>query len=329
MLSLPINIKNSTPLKMTNHTNLFHTALHNADVALLKIIPKSDLHNHAPLGSRLSDFEKAIAKKIEKPPSKLKSIAEMDDYIVCNLREHIVSLKGLETSMRLAFRQAKSDNIQKLEMSVDCLFAALFADKEIGLINLLQHIHQEEVPEIQYNPEIGLSRNAEIADVEQWIYPCIESGFFKSIDLYGDELLRDAKHYVPIYKIAQKHHLKLKSHAGEFGNAESVRYTVETLELNEVQHGIAAAQSADVMKWLRNNNIRLNVCPTSNVILGRVKNIETHPARKLADNGIVITINSDDIMIFNQSVSEEYLNLFQAGVFSANELNIIRENGLR
>ena len=83
------------------------------------------------------------------------------------------------------------------------------------------------------------------------------------------------------------------------------------------------------MGWIQYLNIRLNVCPTSNIILSRVENLETHPARKLADNGVIITINSDDIMIFNQSVSEEYLNLYHVKLFSANELNVLRENGLQ
>lgn len=314
---------------MNDYKDLFQKALHNSDLKLLKTIPKTDLHNHAPLGSRLSDLENTTGKKIAPPPALFKDIAAMDNYIFSNLREHIVSLKGLETTLRLAFRQAKEDGIKKLEMSIDCFFVPLFADKEAGFIKLLQQIHQEEAADIQYHPEIGFSRNIKIGDAERLILACIESGYFKSIDLYGDELFRDAKSYKPLYKIAKNYGLKLKSHAGEFGDAESVRYTVETLELDEVQHGIAAAASADVMKWLRNNNIRLNICPTSNVVLGRAANLQTHPARILADNGIIITINSDDIMLFNQSVSEEYLNLYQANQFSANELNIIRENGLK
>jgi adenosine deaminase len=312
-----------------NYAELFQRALQDSDINLLKSIPKSDLHNHAPLGSRLSDLENEVGQKISPPPSTLTDINEMDAYIMANLREHIFSSKGLETSVRLAFRQAKTDGVHKLEMSVDCMFLNFFEDSEVGFIKLLQQIHQEEAAEIQYNPEIGFSRNIGIDNAERLIYPCIESGFFKSIDLYGDELFRDAKHYVPFYKAAKNYGLKLKSHAGEFGTADSVRYTVETLELDEVQHGIAASSSHEVMKWLRNNNIRLNVCPSSNVVLGRVANLRTHPARILADQGIMITINSDDIMIFNQSVSDEYMNLFQSKLFSANELNIIRENGLK
>ena len=42
--------------------------------------------------------------------------------------------------------------------------------------------------------------------------------------------------------------LKLKAHVGEFGGAEEVRRTVEVLDLDEVQHGIAAAESVEVMR---------------------------------------------------------------------------------
>lgn len=314
---------------MSGNSLLFKKALLSSDIELLKTIPKSDLHNHAPLGSRLINFSKAIDKNIMPPPEFMSDIAEMNSYIINNLRAEIVNPYGFKTSLELAFRQAKEDGVQKLEMSVDCQFITLFEDKEVGLINFLKEVHHREAPDIIYNPEIGLSRNLEISDAESWILPCIESGYFKSIDLYGEELIKDAKLYRDIFKRAKINKLKLKSHAGEFGSAESVRYTVETLELDEVQHGIAAADSKDVMRWLSNNNIRLNICPTSNIRLGRVEKIEKHPARKLADNGVVITINSDDIMIFDQSVSDEFLNLYHSKLFSINDLEILRQNGLQ
>lgn len=314
---------------MSGNSLLFQKALLSSDIELLKTIPKSDLHNHAPLGSRLINFSKAIDKNIMPPPEFMSDIAEMNSYIINNLRAEIVNPYGFKTSLELAFRQAKEDGVQKLEMSVDCQFITLFEDKEVGLINLLKEIQLNEAPDIIYNPEIGLSRNLEISDAESWILPCIESGYFKSIDLYGEELIKDAKLYRDIFKRAKINKLKLKSHAGEFGSAESVRYTVETLELDEVQHGIAAADSKEVMRWLSNNNIRLNICPTSNIRLGRVEKIEKHPARKLADNGVVITINSDDIMIFDQSVSDEFLNLYHSKLFSINDLEILRQNGLQ
>lgn len=82
------------------------------------------------------------------------------------------------------------------------------------------------------------------------------------------------------------------------------------------------------MNWLADHNIQLNICPTSNVMLNRVENLKAHPIRRLYDYGVKVTINSDDILIFGQSVSNEYLSLYENGVFNAHELNKIRKNGL-
>jgi len=122
--------------------------------------------------------------------------------------------------------------------------------------------------------------------------------------------------------------MKLKAHVGEFGDAESIRKTVEVLGLDEVQHGISAAESVEVMNLLRENAIKLNVCPIGNLALGRVPSFKSHPLRKLFDAGLFVTINTDDLMIFNQSVSEEYLNLFRTGAFTDEELDHIRARAL-
>jgi adenosine deaminase len=103
---------------------------------------------------------------------------------------------------------------------------------------------------------------------------------------------------------------------------------VGELELDEVQHGIAAAQSEAVMRFLADNRIRLNICPTSNIMLGRVETLATHPIRRLFDAGVVVTVNTDDVLVFGQGVSEEFLSLYHARVFDPEELNAIRLAGL-
>ena len=120
----------------------------------------------------------------------------------------------------------------------------------------------------------------------------------------------------------------MKAHVGEWGDADSVWRAVEELELHEVQHGIAAAQSKPVMQFLAKNRIRLNICPTSNVMLGRVRTIAEHPIRRLFDAGVIVTVNTDDVLVFGQGVSDEFLGLFRAGLFNADELEMIRLSGL-
>ena len=116
---------------------------------------------------------------------------------------------------------------------------------------------------------------------------------------------------------------------GEWGAADDVWRAVEMLELDEAQHGIAAAQSPKVMRALAEARVRLNICPTSNVKLGRVARMEDHPIRVLFDAGVPVTVNTDDPLIFGNGVSEEFLALFQAGVMTAAELDAVRLEGLR
>ena len=75
--------------------------------------------------------------------------------------------------------------------------------------------------------------------------------------------------------------------------------------------------------------IRLHICPSSNVMLGTTANFASHPIRALFDHGVEVTVNTDDLMIFGQSVSQEYMNLFKAKVFSADELDSIRVASIR
>jgi adenosine deaminase len=161
------------------------------------------------------------------------------------------------------------------------------------------------------------------------LLPCFETGYFRSLDLYGDELAQPPEAFKDIYRAAANAGIHLKAHVGEFGDAASVRHTVEVLELEQVQHGIAAAASPEVMRWLSDNHIQLNVCPTSNVMLGRALSIATHPMRTLFDHGVKVTVNTDDLMIFDQSINDEYFNLFDAGLFAAEELDLIRVEGLK
>lgn len=101
------------------------------------------------------------------------------------------------------------------------------------------------------------------------------------------------------------------------------------LALDKVQHGIAIAESEEAMRFVRNRKIRLNITPTSNVRLGRVKSMREHPIAKLYRFVVDVTVNSYDILIFDSDVSKKYLRLFNSGCLSVEELDNIRLNGLK
>ena len=189
--------------------------------------------------------------------------------------------------------------------------------------------HREIAPETELRLQIGLSRHCEISYLEDCLSHFWGCKAFYSIDLYGDELAQPIENFRSIYRRAKAEGLRLKAHVGEWGTAEDVRRAVECLELDEVQHGIAAAEDPSVIRFLVDHHIRLNITPSSNFLLGRVENLQNHPIAKLYHSGVDVTVNSDDVLIFDSDVSKEYLRLYQRGCLRAEELDDIRKNGLR
>lgn len=310
-------------------SNEFIEALKNKDIIEIRKIPKADLHNHAILGGNLSYFENLHDKKIDRLNKKLESIEEMESWVGNNFLPLIEGVNGFEKAIEAAFLQAKSDGVKVLQMSIDVYFRYHYNGSVDQLINVLKDIHMKFAPEIDFKPELGLNRSVSTDILMEWFEPYMEHNYFKSIDLYGNEFAQPIGNFKKIYSLAKGKGLILKAHVGEFGEAYSIKEAVEELELNQVQHGISAVKSVDIMKWLAENKIQLNICPTSNVMLNRVRNYKEHPIKTLYRNGVKVTINTDDVIVFNQGVSEEFINLYENGVFTAEELDEIRNNGLR
>lgn len=104
-------------------------------------------------------------------------------------------------------------------------------------------------------------------NLDKFLIPCIDSQVFKSIDLYGDETKDDFQRFKDYYKYAKSKGLKLKVHAGEFHSYNNVKKAIEILEVDEIQHGLGSVSSEYVMDLIKERNIRLNICPSSNYVL--------------------------------------------------------------
>lgn len=307
----------------------FINALETNNIMALNEVPKSELHNHGLLGARYETYNEFAGITLEKCTGKMHSIDDINDWIMKNLDPYFSTSEGLYHVLKNAFAVAKESGVTLLEMSIDVYYHTFCPNGVDEFISITKSAHQNIAPEIDFRPEIGFARAAyPYEPAVEWFDAYLETGYFKSIDIYSRELADSYSKYKPLYEKAKKRGLKLKAHAGEFGTADTVREAVETLELDAVQHGIAAATSPELMRFLADNNIMLNICPTSNFMLSLVESLETHPIRILYDNGVNVSINTDDIAVFHQTVSDEYLNLYNAGVFTAEELNKIRLNGL-
>lgn len=144
----------------------------------------------------------------------------------------------------------------------------------------------------------------------------------------GSEERGPASWFREPFAFARSAGLHLTAHAGESMGAESIWAALD-LGAERIGHGIAAAQDPDLMRELRDLDIPLEVCITSNLVTGVVKRIEDHPVRRLFDAGVPITLNTDDPAMFGCTLAGEYALAARAFGFSEAELRGIAENGFR
>lgn len=146
-----------------------------------------------------------------------------------------------------------------------------------------------------------------------------------SFGIGGDELRGPARLFGDAYRYAKDAGLRLTAHAGETGPAESVREALD-IGAERIGHGIRAVHDADLMRRLREERIPLEVCITSNVKTGATPSLDAHPVRKLFDQGVIVTLNTDDPGIFGCDLAGEYQLARERFGFSENEVNEIRNN---
>ena len=308
----------------------FTNALIQGDLEAVRRCPKADLHNHFVLGGSREYLREYSGKDIQPIKEPIHSMNEMHTWTSRNLGDYFETVEGRRMLIRATFSQAKKDGVSILEIGEDVWGLGEFFHGNIEeLVAAFETAHQEIAPDIELRLQIGLSRHCDISYLEDCLSHFWGCKAFYSIDLYGDELAQPIEKFKSIYRRAKSEGLKLKAHVGEWGTADDVRHAVECLELDEVQHGIAAAEDPSVIRFLADNHIRLNITPSSNYLLGRVRDLKTHPIADLYRSGIDVTINSDDVLIFDSDVSKEYLRLYQCGCLDAAELNEIRKNGLK
>jgi adenosine deaminase len=307
----------------------FQTSLQAGDLDGVRRCAKSDLHNHFVLGGERNFLAQRTGLDIAPLDRRLTSMAEMHAWVQGAVGELFDNRDGRLLGFEAALVQARKDGVHRLEIGEDVWAITLYNGSAYELTRGLQQLHARVAPEIEWIPQLGLSRNHPPATLERRLSPFLELEFYQTLDLYGDEFAQPIGAFKSLFRQAKDAGLRVKAHVGEWGTADDVWRAVEELELDEVQHGIAAAASPAVMRFLANNQIRLNICPTSNVMLGRVENLAAHPIRDLYDAGVRVTVNTDDVLVFGQGVSEEFLGLYRAGALGAAELDEVRANGLR
>ncbi|MFC9605689.1 adenosine deaminase [Streptomyces niveus] len=127
-----------------------------------------------------------------------------------------------------------------------------------------------------------------------------------SFGLGGPEVGVPRPQFKPHFDRAIAEGLHSVPHAGETTGPGTVWDALKELRAERIGHGISSAQDAELMAYLAENRIPLEVCPTSNIATRAVTDIELHPIRTLVSAGVLVTVNSDDPPMFGTDLNKEY-----------------------
>jgi adenosine deaminase len=149
--------------------------------------------------------------------------------------------------------------------------------------------------------DYGVARAVEIAQLTAARPHPYVVGF----SLAGDEAGHPPEPFAEAYAVAADAGLGCTVHAGEWAGAASVRGALE-LPVTRIAHGVRAIEDPGLVAELAQRAITLEVCPTSNVVLGVFESFDAHPFPALRAAGVPLTLGSDDPPYFGASVAGEY-----------------------
>jgi adenosine deaminase len=154
-----------------------------------------------------------------------------------------------------------------------------------------------------------------------------ERGIFIGLGLGGIERGYPPELFADVYAEARQQQVHVVAHAGETDGPASVWGAIRTLHAERIGHGVRSVDDPELLAFLRETQIPLEVSPHSNYALGVVGRDQPHPVRTLVDHGVLATVNSDDPPMFGTDLTQEYLLLARQG-FSWAELWRLNTNAI-
>ena len=128
-------------------------------------------------------------------------------------------------------------------------------------------------------------------------------------DIAADEAGFPIDNHKAAFQYANANGLNCTAHAGEAKGSASVWETLQNFHPSRIGHGVRSAEDAELLAFLRQQHIHLEVCPTSNVQTNVFDKITDHTADKLYQSGVSMSINTDARTISNVTLADEYQTL--------------------
>ena len=150
-----------------------------------------------------------------------------------------------------------------------------------------------------------------------------------ALDLANDELNFPPDPYAEVFQAVKQAGGAATAHAAEVPRPENVRCVIEKLQVDRIGHGVLACLDAAVVSLIRERQVPLEICLTSNLQTGAWPDIRTHPVWQYQRSGIAVTLNTDDPAVSRIDLSEELCSATREGLLTAGDLCAIMVNSAR
>ena len=159
----------------------------------------------------------------------------------------------------------------------------------------------------------------EFTGVAEWAADNMSRGI-TALGLGGPEVGYPPELFRRAFEVAREAGLPSVPHAGETVGPESIRGALRDLNAVRIGHGVRCLEDPELVAELRDRQIPLEVCPTSNVCLKVAPTFAEHPLPRLLEQGLYVTLNSDDPPMFETTLTDEYLKASAAFGLGAPEV---------
>jgi adenosine deaminase/aminodeoxyfutalosine deaminase len=283
--------------------------------AFIRQLPKAELHLHLE-----GAVEPATLLELRARHGDRATLAEVEAlYSYTDFQSFLMAFKAVSAHLRgpddyelITYRlmqRLKEENVLHAEVYVAvgvCLFrkqdfAAIFEGLERGRARGARDFGVSLLWIFDATRHFGVEEAQKVFDLAVRYRDRQVVG----IGIGGDEQKAPPELFRSVYAYAEEHGLRLTAHAGETGPPESI-WGALNLRVERVGHGLTAAQDPDLIEELAQRQIPVELCITSNLRTGVCKAITEHPTKNYFDQGIMITLNTDDPALFGTTLSREY-----------------------
>lgn len=291
-------------------------------------LPKIELHRHLEGSLRLSTLID-IKQQFDLPDidldhlSKLVQVQIDDPHSVSNflskfavLRNFYQSPEVIQRIAREVIEDAAKDNIRYIELRFTPV--ALSRVHNYPLDEVMDWVTQacnEASKEFNLGFSLiaSVNRNEPVELAEKVIHLAIdrqEQGII-GIDLAGDEVNFPADSFRSLFLDAKKAGMHICVHAGEWAGSENIIYAIEFMQADRIGHGVRIIEDPHAIVIARERQTPFEVCITSNYQSGVISSIAEHPIKKMLEQKLLVTINTDDPEISQITLSDEYKRAHQ------------------